>query len=111
MRRRAIAGALTIALVPLLAAARHARPGQRPDHHPDLQGVWDNSMLTPLERPADLADREFFPDQAAADYVTLEQYIVRLQARPTGSGARSGASARIAARRSSSIRRTAGCRR
>ena len=51
------------------------------DGHPDLQGVWDNSTLTPLERPADLADKEFFPDKAAADYESLEQYVVRLQSR------------------------------
>src|SRR5687768_10274630 len=25
--------------------------------HPDLQGVWTNSTTTPLERPADLADK------------------------------------------------------
>lgn len=30
---------------------------------PDLQGVWDNGTVTPLERPADLADREFLSDQ------------------------------------------------
>ena len=87
MKRRAIAVALAIALVPLLAAAQHARPGPRQAHHPDLQGVWDNSTLTPLERPAGLADQEFFSAAAAADYETLEQYIVRLQAR-SGDAAR-----------------------
>ncbi|MGE3507949.1 MAG: hypothetical protein AB7N65_03595 [Vicinamibacterales bacterium] len=30
---------------------------------PDLQGSWDNGTPTPLERPADLADREFLSDE------------------------------------------------
>src|SRR5258708_6198454 len=52
-----------------------------PEGHPDLQGIWDNSTLTPLERPADLADKEFFPDEAAKDYESLAKYVERLQAR------------------------------
>jgi hypothetical protein len=31
--------------------------------HPDLQGLWNNGTTTPLERPADLADREFLTDE------------------------------------------------
>jgi hypothetical protein len=31
--------------------------------HPDLQGLWNNGTPTPLERPADLADREFLSDE------------------------------------------------
>jgi hypothetical protein len=31
--------------------------------HPDLQGIWNNGTVTPLERPADLADREFLSDE------------------------------------------------
>jgi hypothetical protein len=30
--------------------------------HPDLQGIWNNGTTTPLERPADLAGREFLSD-------------------------------------------------
>jgi hypothetical protein len=34
---------------------------------PDLQGIWSYASLTPLERPAALAGREFFtPEEAAA---------------------------------------------
>ena len=61
--------------------ATHAAVPLAADGRPDLQGVWDNSALTPLERPADLADQEFFPDKAAAEYESLEQYVVRLQSR------------------------------
>jgi hypothetical protein len=30
--------------------------------HPDLQGIWNNGTTTPLERPKDLADREYLSD-------------------------------------------------
>ena len=35
--------------------------------HPDLQGTWDNHSITPLERPARFAGREFLTAQEAAD--------------------------------------------
>jgi hypothetical protein len=38
------------------------------DGQPDLQGVWTNATITPLERPADLGDKAFFTEQEAADY-------------------------------------------
>ena len=31
--------------------------------HPDLQGIWDNHSITPLERPAQFAGREFLTPQ------------------------------------------------
>jgi len=34
---------------------------------PDLQGIWNNSTTTPLERPAALAGREFLTPQEAAE--------------------------------------------
>jgi len=65
--------------LPLLAAAvasgnsavagAQARPERTvpraPDGHPDLQGVWTNATLTPLERPRALADRPFFTEEEA----------------------------------------------
>jgi hypothetical protein len=33
--------------------------------HPDLQGVWDQTTGTPLERPAELKGRKFLTDQEA----------------------------------------------
>ncbi len=39
------------------------------DGWPDLQGIWSLATITPLERPADLAGKEFFAsDKEAADY-------------------------------------------
>jgi len=39
-----------------------------PDGHPDLQGIWTNGTITPLERPRELADKPFFTPAEAADY-------------------------------------------
>jgi hypothetical protein len=39
-----------------------------PDGQPDLQGIWNFSTLTPLERPAELADKEFFTPAEAVEY-------------------------------------------
>src|SRR5438270_7769683 len=33
-----------------------------PDGQPDLQGVWTNNSVTPLERPKDLAAKEFYTE-------------------------------------------------
>ncbi len=50
-------------------------PARTPDGQPDISGVWTNSTLTPLERPAELAGKEYLTEQEAADYVrrTLQQ--------------------------------------
>src|SRR3954447_5317526 len=54
-------------VVVLLAAAPPVR-GQRVAAHPDLQGVWNFSTITPLERPAEFAGKEFLTDAEAAQY-------------------------------------------
>src|SRR5689334_889067 len=38
------------------------------DGQPDLQGVWTNATITPLERPRELATKEFFTESEAAEY-------------------------------------------
>ena len=38
------------------------------DGHPDLQGIWSNATITPLERPADLAGKPTFTAEEAAAY-------------------------------------------
>ena len=35
---------------------------------PDLQGVWNNGTVTPLERPAQLAGKEFLSEAEAAQF-------------------------------------------
>ena len=39
-----------------------------PDGHPDLQGYWTNTTFTPLERPQELGEKEFFTEAEAAAY-------------------------------------------
>lgn len=37
--------------------------GRTIDGHPDLQGVWENNTITPVERPAVFGDKEFLTDE------------------------------------------------
>jgi hypothetical protein len=39
-----------------------------PDGHPDLQGIWANLIITPLERPKDLLDKEFLTKEEAVAF-------------------------------------------
>jgi hypothetical protein len=41
-------------------------PPRTPDGHPDLQGIYTNVSLTPMQRPQDLGEQEFFTPQEAA---------------------------------------------
>jgi hypothetical protein len=43
-------------------------PPRTPDGYPDFQGYWATSTLTPLERPAEFAGKEFFTEKEAAEY-------------------------------------------
>ena len=61
-----IAGAVLLVVTPAA--------GQSSSHHPDLEGLWSNETLTPLERPRELAGKEFFTEQEAAAY---EKHIVQ----------------------------------
>src|SRR5580704_14016009 len=55
-----------------------------PDGRPDLQGLWNNTTLTPLERPRNLAGKEFFTEEEAIAY---EKGIVRGRANDPNDGA------------------------
>ena len=59
-----IAAAL-LAPVPLFAQAW--TPSRTPDGQSDLQGVWSNVTVTPLERPAALAGKEFLTEKELAE--------------------------------------------
>jgi hypothetical protein len=65
-----------VALLSILSAAVLQLPGtsaqvaaqsRTPWGHPDIQGVWDSTTGTPLERPDDLAGREFLTAEEAAE--------------------------------------------
>ena len=64
---------VSVALTPMVAAAQSAEPPRTPWGAPDLQGVWDFRSITPMERPAALADKEFLTEEEAAN---LEQEAV-----------------------------------
>ena len=49
------------------AAAQEGAPPRTPWGRPDLQGIWNNATITPLERPADRAGQAFLrPEEVAA---------------------------------------------
>ena len=53
-------------LAPLAATAQSGSVPRLPDGKPDLQGVWDFSSVTPLQRPEELGDQEFLTEEDAA---------------------------------------------
>lgn len=70
---------LTVALVPAYAQGAAEPPPRTAWGAPDLNGVWDFRTLTPFERPSELADQEFFTEEAAAAFEAdrLAEFAVR----------------------------------
>src|ERR1700745_2944436 len=67
MRRRCsiFAGVATVLVSVSLLAQTHPSVPRTIDGQPDLQGVWNFSTITPLERPQAYAGREFMSDAEA----------------------------------------------
>jgi len=66
-----LAPAAAVGQVPAAAKAKSvtaAKPGRTADGQPDLQGIWSYATMTPLERPSELAGKEFFTDKEVAAY-------------------------------------------
>jgi hypothetical protein len=80
--RRQLIGGIVLALAVLclrLGAAQTAPPAAKAstvpraaDGHPDLQGVWNFSSLTPLERPAEFAGK---PTMSLAEAAQFEKNV------------------------------------
>ena len=60
---------VTAATVALAGAAAHAQTARTPWGDPDLQGLWSNATLTPLQRPPELGDKAYFTPEEAEAYV------------------------------------------
>jgi len=59
---------LAAAQAPAPSAPADYSPPRLASGKPDLQGLWSNALLTPLERPADLADKPFLTEEEAREY-------------------------------------------
>jgi hypothetical protein len=55
------------------AAHKVWTPPRTADGHPDLQGVWTNNSVTPLERPKDLAAKEFYTEDELRNLAKQER--------------------------------------
>ena len=69
------------------ASAKSWTPPRTPDGKPDLQGIWSNATLTPLERPKGLGTKEFYTDEEFANLAK------RVRAGDVGEEAELGAAA------------------
>ena len=67
-------------------AGSPAKPWTTPrtaDGQPDLRGSWTNDTYTPLERPAELAGKEYFTPEEAAAFFKLREDRRAASPRPT----------------------------
>ena len=84
-------GVLTSGLVAAQAPApldsANYSPPRLPSGKPDLQGLWSNAVVTPLERPADLADKAFLTEEEAREYTARRVETTNRDARPDDAAA------------------------
>lgn len=82
MRTNSSIGSLLLSLLLLSGAvvAQSDDDWQMPrtiDGHPDLQGVWENNTITPVERPDVFGEKEYLTDE---DVVFLRNRIAEIEA-------------------------------
>jgi hypothetical protein len=69
---------LAIAQAPKAAGtAKKWTPPHTPWGDPDLQGIWNNATITPLERPKELGEKEFLTEDEASELEkqTVQSYV------------------------------------
>ena len=89
MTTRYLVAFVAVVAAALLVPASEAGQAKTPWGDPDLQGGWSYATLTPLERPDDLAGKEVFTDEEAAEFI--EQTLQRRNAdRRDEDGSRGG---------------------
>jgi hypothetical protein len=85
--------ATVLVALAISAAAPAAAPGKAPRTPwgtPDLQGTWDFRTITPLERPDNLAGKEFLSEEEASklekDVVDRNNFLNERPTQPTPAG-------------------------
>ena len=68
MKLRVFITATGLASILTAALAGQSVVRRTPDGHPDLQGVWDYATITPLERPQELGDKQFYTASEAEEF-------------------------------------------
>jgi hypothetical protein len=74
-----VAGQAPPATARTAAAANSGTALKTPWGEPDLQGIWNNPVVTPLERPAEFGTREFLTEAEAA---RLQEQLLESNKRP-----------------------------
>ena len=67
---------VAVALLPGALAGQSSNewtPPQTPWGDPDLQGIWNNTVSTPLERPSRFTDKQYLSAEELAAYTTEQQ--------------------------------------
>ena len=68
MSQRFVAfAAVVTAVIAAVSLAPVSIAGQL-DSRPNLEGIWTNATITPLERPQEFAGKEFLTEKEAAEY-------------------------------------------
>jgi hypothetical protein len=62
-----VVGQVRLPATKAATTAKASKPPRTLDGRPDLQGIWSNGTLTPLERPKSLGAKEFYTDQEFAE--------------------------------------------
>src|SRR5215831_2850502 len=71
MNDRILVSAAVIGLLTPVLTFAQTRPSS---HKPDLQGIWTNATVTPLERPQQFAGKEFLTKAEAAEWEKQSVY-------------------------------------